>query len=155
MYKRSATIRAVMAWAVFAALGWAYQSHEARDCEPVNGPFYLTGVPANGSATYPIFTAVESRGVQTLSSATSYFDQWTYNTSVQIRTPRRRKRLQANVTLGLITGSTSQGQTLVTPRSRQALQSSLGRGGGIMDSLMAMTASSLSLRMTPAIRILL
>lgn len=42
----------------------------------------MTGVPANGSATYPIFTAVVSRGVPTLSGATSYSDQWTYNTCV-------------------------------------------------------------------------
>lgn len=50
-----------------------------RQCIPVDESFFLTGVPADGSATYPIFTATVSRGVQTLSSATSYFDQWTYN----------------------------------------------------------------------------
>ncbi|KAJ4397381.1 hypothetical protein N0V93_001606 [Gnomoniopsis smithogilvyi] len=81
MFSQFRLVSAALVWTCFPAYGQAYQSHVVRDCEPVTGPFYLTGVPANGSATYPIYTALESRGVQTLSSATSYSDQWTYNTT--------------------------------------------------------------------------
>lgn len=80
MLSQSHFLCAALTWASLPGCGQAHQDHVIRDCEPVTGPFYLTGVPANGSATYPIFTALESRGVQTLSSATSYSDQWTYNT---------------------------------------------------------------------------
>lgn len=73
-------LSAAMASTAFAIGALAHPGHTIRDCEPVAGSFYLTGVPADGSATYPIYTALESRGVQVLSSASSYFDQWTYNT---------------------------------------------------------------------------
>lgn len=80
MFAHSSGVFAAMTLAIFSVQGQAHQAHVFRDCTPVTGPFYLTSVPTDGSATYPIFTAVESRGVQVLSSATSYFDQWTYNT---------------------------------------------------------------------------
>lgn len=80
MLSYSPFVSAATASTVFAIGGLAHKGHTARDCEPVVGSFYLTVVPSNGSATYPIYTALESRGVQVLSSASSYFDQWTYNT---------------------------------------------------------------------------
>lgn len=80
MLSYSPFVSAAMASTVFTSGGVAHQGHTSRDCEPVTGSFYLTVVPSDGSATYPVYTALESRGVQVLSSASSYFDQWTYNT---------------------------------------------------------------------------
>lgn len=75
---------AALAWFATIATSSGYTAHQpahtSRQCGAVDSSFYLTGVPADGSATYPIYTAIVSRGVQTLSSATSYSDQWTYNT---------------------------------------------------------------------------
>lgn len=71
--------RVAFVWAIAASTAaTAIVSNDS--CAPPDGSFYLTGVPADGSATYPIFTATVSRGAMSLSSATSYTDQWTYNT---------------------------------------------------------------------------
>lgn len=70
-----------MAWA-YAGATRALSGRVLREaCDPVpKGLFYLTGVPSDGSSTYPLAPAIVSRGVQTLSSATAYTAQWTYNT---------------------------------------------------------------------------
>lgn len=47
--------------------------------KPVEGPFYLTVVPADGSASYPATIAEVSRGALILSSAPSYRQQWTFD----------------------------------------------------------------------------
>lgn len=76
---------------LFALVGWVSSTpayalphstyHEAvASCGPVERLFYLTGVPSNGSATYPLAPAIVSRGAHTLSSATDYTAQWSYNT---------------------------------------------------------------------------
>lgn len=71
---------AVAAFAALTGYTAAYPTSTARDCGPdLTAPFYLTAVPINGTTTYPVFTAVVSRGIPVLSTSTSYFDQWTYN----------------------------------------------------------------------------
>lgn len=70
-----------LAWVFTPAYALTHSDHEAvPSCGPVDRLFYLTGVPSNGSATYPLAPAIVSRGAHTLSSATDYTAQWSYNT---------------------------------------------------------------------------
>jgi hypothetical protein len=46
----------------------------------VTGPFYITIVPEDGSASYPSTVATVSRGAQILSSALDYEQEFTFNT---------------------------------------------------------------------------
>lgn len=147
MYPRAANVFATAAWAIVAIHGRLIQSDAAQDCEQVTGSFYLTGVPANSSTTFPIFTALESRGVRTLSSATSYFDQWTYNRSIQRHISHMLKEFDINNDIqGLTPGYTSRARLSATPRSAQAMRSSLGPAGTIMGSRTVTTACFLWLR---------
>jgi hypothetical protein len=45
----------------------------------ITGPFYLTVVPEDGSASYPATIATVSRGAQILSSALDYDQEFTFN----------------------------------------------------------------------------
>ncbi|KAF7536510.1 hypothetical protein G7054_g4511 [Neopestalotiopsis clavispora] len=45
----------------------------------ITGPFYITIVPEDGSASYPSTIATVSRGAQILSSALEYEQQFTFN----------------------------------------------------------------------------
>jgi hypothetical protein len=45
----------------------------------ISGPFYLTIIPEDGSATYPATVATVSRGAQILSSAQDYVQEFTFN----------------------------------------------------------------------------
>ncbi|KAK6085204.1 hypothetical protein SCUP515_01022 [Seiridium cupressi] len=47
----------------------------------ITGPFYITIVPEDGSASYPATIATVSRGAQILSSALEYEQEFTYNTT--------------------------------------------------------------------------
>lgn len=76
---QSYTFFAAALWASFAGWTDARPARSVRSCQNITGPFYLTVVPSNGSATYPVYTATVSRGVEVLSSAQSYTDQYTYN----------------------------------------------------------------------------
>lgn len=46
----------------------------------ITGPFYITVVPEDGSASYPSTIATVSRGAQILSSALAYEQEFTFNT---------------------------------------------------------------------------
>lgn len=46
---------------------------------PIEGPFYITVVQANGTE-YPTSIGVVSRGVEILSSGLAYGEQFTYDT---------------------------------------------------------------------------
>ncbi|KAI4595752.1 hypothetical protein KJ359_006743 [Pestalotiopsis sp. 9143b] len=45
----------------------------------ITGPFYITIVPEDGSASYPATIATVSRGAQILSSALEYEQEFTFN----------------------------------------------------------------------------
>jgi len=45
----------------------------------ISGPFYLTIVPEDGSASYPATVAIVSRGAEILSSALDYTQQYIFN----------------------------------------------------------------------------
>jgi hypothetical protein len=46
----------------------------------IAGPFYITIVPEDGSASYPATIATVSRGAQILSSALEYEQEFIFNT---------------------------------------------------------------------------
>lgn len=48
----------------------------------ITGPFYITIVPEDGSASYPATIATVSRGAQILSSALEYEQEFTFNAYV-------------------------------------------------------------------------
>ncbi|KAI9147493.1 hypothetical protein HJFPF1_12519 [Paramyrothecium foliicola] len=54
---------------------------------PITGPFYITIVPADGSAPYPGDVQTVSRGTDILSSALSYHHQFNFDLTTKRLTP--------------------------------------------------------------------
>ncbi|KAH6653244.1 hypothetical protein BKA67DRAFT_659877 [Truncatella angustata] len=62
----------------------------------ITGPFFITIVPEDGSTSYPATIATVSRGAQILSSALTYGQEFTFNTTAN----RLVKADETNLSLG-------------------------------------------------------
>ncbi|RYP44298.1 hypothetical protein DL768_009227 [Monosporascus sp. mg162] len=78
---RFVSIASFAATAILSFNGGVLGAPTDRQCPtgPITGPFYITIVPADGSAAYPGDVQTVSRGVDILSSAFSYRHQFTFN----------------------------------------------------------------------------
>lgn len=47
--------------------------------QPIEGPFYLSAVPSNGSDPWPLNVGIVSRGVRILSQALEYRQEFTFD----------------------------------------------------------------------------